>query len=298
MRIRGWGALLLVAALLGAVRGAAESAASAIASTVAPAASLPPALLALEAKMARLTVTSERFSQTVHATATRHIGGHHRHVKRVSVNETELGEVSLSPLEGKLFRNGDPGKPIAIAIGLTLYSYSPTIASKDRGRPWIEMKGVSAAELFPNHGGSNEEINAGGTGSYAGLINLLTTAVAGTVSVVGPVQVDGQQTTEVSAVVDPLALVSGTSKKEIQAHPLLLRLTAFVTESGLPLRVGFFFHLGPVAVAETSDILAVNIPVSVTAPPANLTIDEAEFLKLLRGKRTPGGTGFSLEPPG
>jgi hypothetical protein len=93
---------------------------------------------------------------------------------------------------------------------------------------------------------------------------------------------------------------SSESPGEIEKHPLSQRLTVFLTESGLPLRVGSYMHVGPVALAETTDILALkalNIPVNVTPPPASQTIDEAEFLKLLRGKHTRGGTGFSLEPP-
>jgi hypothetical protein len=289
--------LALAPLIAGSIVGVAESAKPVRASALAPTASAPPELTALEQKMKQLQVNSERFSQTLFASGTRHVGKHRGRIRRVSVTQTEGGEVSLVPLEGKVFKNGDQAKPTTIAIGSTLYSYSTTIAAKDRGRPWIQLTGLSAAILFPFHGDSSEEVNAGGTGSYAGLINLLNTAT-GKVDLVGPSQVDGQQTTEFAAVVDPLALIKGVSKKEREKHPLSERLTVFLTEGGLPLRVGRYMHVGPVAVAETTDILALNIPVNVTPPPPSQTIDEAEFLKLLRGKRTRGGTGFSLEPPG
>jgi hypothetical protein len=159
--------MLLALALLAATRGAADLAAPASASSPAPAAGPPPELVALEAKMEQLPVNSERYSQVAHLTATRHTGRHHKHLERASVTETQVGEVSLSPLEGRTFKNGDPRKPIAIAIGSTLYTYSAKIARKDRGRPWIQLNGVSAATLFPYHGDSSEEINAGGAGSYA-----------------------------------------------------------------------------------------------------------------------------------
>jgi hypothetical protein len=287
----------LAPALVGAVRGVVDPATPASASPPPPTASPPAELRALESKMEQLPVNSERYSQIIHVTATRHTGRHRRHIKRVSVTETEVGEVSLLPLQARLFKSSDPGKPVAIAIGSTLYSYSATFARKDGGRPWIELSGVGAGILFPYHGDPTEEVNAGGTGSYAGLINLLTTA-SGKVDVVGPAQISGQQTTEVTAVVDPLALIKGAPQAEIRKHPLRERLTAFLTESGLPLRVGTFMHLGPVALAETTEILALNVPVSVTAPPASETISEADFLKLVRRESKRRGTGFSLETPG
>jgi hypothetical protein len=297
MRRRVTLASALAPLIAGSIGSVAESAKPARVSASTPTAAAPPELTALEQKMKQLQVNSERFSQTLFASGTRHVGKHRRRIKRVSVTQTEGGEVSLAPLEGKVFKNGDQSKPTAIAIGSTLYSYSPSIAGKDRGRPWIELTGLSAAILFPFHGDPSEEVNAGGTGSYAGLINLLDTAT-GNVDLVGPSQVDGQQTTEFAAVVNPVALIKGVPKKELEKHQLSERLTVFLTDAGLPVRVGTYMHVGPVAVAETTDILALNIPVNVTPPPLSQTIDEAEFLKLLRGKRTRGGTGFSLEPPG
>jgi hypothetical protein len=299
MRIRGWRAPLLAAALLGAIAVPADSATKAPPVPAPSVASIPAAAQPLVAKVEQQTVNSERYSQTTQAggTFTVKLHGKRRKVTR-HVSTVTFGEASLAPLLAKTFKKGSSGRLSAIGIGSTLYSYSPSIGRQDGGRPWVRVNGVSAAGLFPYHGGLSKrlEVSAGGTGSYAELIDLLATAT-GNVSIVGSVSVDGQQTTELAAAVKPLALLKGASQKEIQE--LTEELKVFVTESGLPLRVTKSVHLGPLAVSETTDVLAVNIPVVVKAPPKKKTIGEAKFLKLLKAKGKGGGkeksgTGFKL----
>jgi hypothetical protein len=57
-------------------------------------------------------------------------------------------------------------------------------------------------------------------------------------------------------------------------------------------------QFGTIAVTETVDVLAVNVPVAVKAPPAGKTIGLKKFVKLLSGKKGArdgeGGTGFKL----
>jgi hypothetical protein len=299
MRIRGWRAPLLAAALFGAIAVPADSATTAPPVPAPTVASIPAAVQPLVAKVEQQTVNSERYSQTLHAggtfTVKRH--GKRRKVTR-HISKVAFGEASLAPLVAKIFKTGSSGQLSAIDIGSTLYSYTPSIGRKDGGRPWVRLNGLSAAGLFPYHGGLSKrlEVSAGGAGSYAELIDLLATA-SGNVSLVGPAFVDGQQTTELAAAVKPLALLKGASQKDIQE--LTEELTVFITESGLPLRVTKSAHLGPIAVSETTDVLAVNVPVVVKAPSRKKTIGEAKFFKLLKGKgrsggKEAGGTGFKI----
>jgi len=121
------------------------------AASISPA-SLPPALQALEQKMEQLRINSERYSQTTHGEVTVSVKRHGKHGertsgrKRVSLNHTELGEASLSPSEAEVI-DGNTRKPILIAIGSTLYTYSATLARRDGGRPWFRFNGHGAASV-------------------------------------------------------------------------------------------------------------------------------------------------------
>jgi hypothetical protein len=298
-------AALLGASLLLAVGAARPAPARAAAPAPVPPAptvtSIPAAVQPLVAKIEALPVNSERYTESAEAdgTVTVKVHGKRRKVKRHIAKEA-LGEASLSPLVGKLYKQGDSGQLASIGIGTTLFTYAPSIAHKDGGRPWVRLKGVSAAGLFPFHGGgaARLEVKAGGTGSYAELIDLLATA-DGNVSILGPATVDAQPTTELTAAVTPLALIKGASEKDVQELPEVLKL--YVTEAGLPLRVVRTATLGPIAISETTDVIAENQPVTAKPPPARKTIGEAKFLKLLRGKNGTGGeaeggggTGFKI----
>jgi cytochrome c2 len=242
--------------------------------------------------MEQLRVNSERYTQTIRGGAIVGVNPHGKRVRR-SLDTSELGEVSLSPAEGQVFAGADRSRPNLIMIGSTLYDYSPKIARQDGGRPWIRSRSPDFADgdpLFPNHGHPGE-VNLGGTGSYAGLINLLATAF-GPVGTAGQATVDGQMTSEFTAVVEPLRLIKGLSPKvlkRLRRHRAAEKLEVFVTESGLPLRVTASIDTSSSSVSETVDILAVNVPVNVEQPPARQTIDEAEFIKLLRRKHALGG---------
>jgi hypothetical protein len=278
-----------------------QAAASASAPAGAPIgpATLPPALQALEQKMEQLQINSERYSRTIRSAetiATERQSRHGKRIsrrKRVSLSLTELGEASLSPDAGQVFIAGHTRRPSFLAIGSSLYSYSPKAARMDGGRPWIRLDrpdATSVAAIFPYHGQARE-VSLGGSGSYAGLINLLATAV-GQVDVVGPATVDGQQTTEFTATVEPLSLIKGLSKKNlalIRKHFPSEQLEVFITEAGVPLRVSSLMRLGSSTFSETTDILAVNIPVKVTRPPARRTISFAKYIKLISGRHRRGG---------
>jgi hypothetical protein len=296
-------ALLAASLLLAAVAAPAPAADAAAPAPAVPSptvTSIPAPVQPLVAKIEQLPVNSERYSETTHADGTLTVKVHGKRRKETKhLTKVLFGEASLAPLVGKTFRKGQSGPLSTIVIGSTLYSYSPSIARKDGGRPWVRLTGLGSGGLFPFHGGlaPRVEVSAGGTGSYAELIDLLATA-DGNVKVVGPATVDGQPTTELTAAVNPLALLKGGSPKEIQS--VTEALTVFVAESGLPVRVIRSTHLGPIALTETTDVLALNVPVAVKAPPKDKTIGEAKLMKLEGGKGKggegsgEGGTGFKL----
>jgi hypothetical protein len=122
--------------------------------------------------------------------------------------------------------------------------------------------------LFPFHGGSNYEIDAGGRGPYAELINLLATA--NDLQVVGPATVAGAQTTEISATVQPLALVKGTVPGDLGETST--RMEVFVSEAGVPVRVVRTYGSAKNAPVETIEVLALNVRVSVKAPTKRRTV--------------------------
>jgi hypothetical protein len=295
IRRRGWAAPFLSAGLISVVAVPADGASSSPPAPAPSVASIPAAVQPFVAKLEQLPVNSERYTEATQAAATVTVKVHGKRRKLTRhVSKEALGEASLSPLQGKLFKHGDSGQLSTIGIGTTLYSYSPSIARRDGGRPWVRLRGVSAGGLFPFHGGADArlEVKAGGTGSYAELIDLLASA-AGNVSILGAQTVDGQQTTELTAAIKPLALIKGASERDVAELPEELKV--YVTEAGLPVRVIRSAQLGSLAISQQTDVVGENVPVTVTAPPADKTIGEAKFLKLLRGKgkSVAGGEGSS-----
>jgi hypothetical protein len=290
--------LLVTLVLAGVSAGAAGSATPLASQSPLPAASVAPELRSLEQKTEQLDINSERYSQTIQGTALVSGSGRRRgrrgtrttrHSKHVSVTITENGEASLSPDEGELAEPRRTRTPLVVAIGSSIYDYTPSVAARDGGRPWVRFDlpaGSGGGGLFPFHA-QPREVNAGGAGPYAGLINLLATAV-GAVADAGPATVDGQQTTEFTATVEPARLIGGRSAKQLGALERELppeRLDVFLAESGLPVRVITTMGSGAGATTDTTDILAVNVPVSVTRPPASRTISAAALSKLPESKQ-------------
>jgi hypothetical protein len=278
------GVPLLTVALLGTI--AVPAGAATTVPSPPTVASIPAAVQPLIAKIEALPVNSERYTVTTHASGTETVklrNGKRRKVKK-STTTSATGEASLAPLVAKLYKKGASGQLSSVAIGSKVYVYSPS--SKHKGRPWLLLAGVSAATLFPFHGQDNPaiETSAGGTGTYAELIDLLATA-NGAVTVAGSAVVDGQQTTELKATVRPFALIQGATSKE--GDELTEQLDAFVTETGLPVRVVRSERIEGVSLSETTDVLAVNVPVVAKAPPARRTIAGAKVLK--KGSRKSAG---------
>ncbi|MGD1058439.1 MAG: hypothetical protein ABR992_13615 [Solirubrobacteraceae bacterium] len=293
MRMRLAGVSLLVlsslAALVGDIADTAGSATRSLSVPRAPIAALPPQLQALELKMQQLHVNSERYTQISRGTVTivnetngKPVGRE----KSVSLDENISGEVSISPPQAEVI-DTNTGKPIQIQIGSTEYEYSREIARKHPRRAWIRRKDADSS-AFPSYSSPLEvfaspgDASVGGEGSYAQLFNLLTTAV-GSVAVLGSVSVDGQATTEFTADVEPLRLIRGLTVEDVrnlEKHPVLTKLTIFLSEAGFPLRVTLSQSAQHAHVTETTDITAVEVPLSISPPPPGETISVARARKL------------------
>jgi hypothetical protein len=86
--------------------------------------------------------------------------------------------------------------------------------------------------------------------------------------------VGGEQVNEFIAEVEPFTLLKGLSKAErkvLALHRIVERLDLFVTESGLPIRVVESLDLGSLESSVTTEILGVNLPMTVAPPPASET---------------------------
>jgi hypothetical protein len=284
--------LLVLSSLVAPVGGIADTAGLAVRSSLvlnAPGATLPPQLQALEQKMQQLHVNSERYTRIsrgvitiVNETNGQPVGRE----KSVSLNENISGEVSIFPPQAEVI-DASTGKPIQIQIGSAEYTYSREIARRHPRRAWIRRNGAdgsalpgyaSPLEVFASPG----DASVGGEGSYAQLFNLLTTAV-GSVAVLGPVSVDGQATTEFTTEVEPLRLIRGLTVEDVrnlEKHPVLTKLTLFLSEAGFPLRVTVSQSAQHAHFTETTDITAVEVPLALSPPPPGETISVAEARKL------------------
>jgi hypothetical protein len=276
-------ALILAAALL-----AASAFAGSTASALAPTALIPPPLQVLEQKMEQLRINSERFSQVsrgyVLGSPNSSSSGKPEHLIRTSLDGTALGEVSVSPAEGRLFLNGRR-TPSLIAIGSTTYRYRGPGKRFHGHRPWVRSQSPHESpvmQLLSMHGGGPLEVDAGGTGPFAGLLNLLSTAV-GPVSVDGPVSIQAQPTTEFTAAVEPRLLIKDLTTEDIarfNTDAPIETLHIFLTQSGLPIRVLGVIQTQDLKATTAVEILAVNIPVHVGPPPAREIISLSRLQEL------------------
>ncbi len=233
---------------------------------------LPANLQALVAKMRLLQVNSERYSEVSRGyirVANRSNGRIVGRVRYVRENFQLTGVASLTPQRSETFF-GPKHAPRRIVIGQNIYFHVD-----GKRRRWVRRREPDSARAFaayPFHGEPDEN-DLGGTGSYAGLLNLLATAVGpivnGTPTVIG-----GQRTEVLSATVQPLRLVKGlteANQNSLGPNPVLEQVEVFLTEAGVPIRVVETLHADEVHLTLASEILAVNMPVDVKTPPARQT---------------------------
>jgi hypothetical protein len=206
-------------------------------------------------------------------------------------------------------------------IGKTIYTYKPSVASYDGGRPWVRSK----AKPAPKPGSDSAKLSAvidslsptfagGGTGGTSGLFSKLIEELgeAQSIQEVGPATVDAQQVTEFTASISLAKLLSpmqleGITKSNGSLGELLspigspkqreeakqhneeaarklsettVELELFIAPSGLPVRTISILGGRSEGIGVEEDILALEIPVVVHAPPARKTINEAQLSKL------------------
>jgi len=217
-----------------------------------------------------------------------------------------IGEVGLSPDRGETFKPAPVSVPLEAVVQGGTYSYSSALGSCDGGRPWVLSRPRSGAVLvIDGHESVNPsrperparallpfqtfpgERTRGGKGPFAGLINLLETAT-GPVRSIGVATVDGERTTEFFALVDPASLLVGASETELpglrppnedililqqKLRTLPTQLHLYLSDTGLPVRISTSALFGTdYLTAEQVDLISVNSPISVAAPPAKLVI--------------------------
>jgi hypothetical protein len=274
--------LLVSAACFGALTfpGAASTQAA------LPPPAQPPELQALEQHMSELTVSSQRL------TAKESIGGKlpRKLAALKGLSEELSGEESIAPA----FANATlklAGRSLTLLqIGNTRYTHDPSIARYDGGRPWVMESLTGKAGQFgakPSIGGS--ALAGGGTllnpTPFKSDAELIKQGTA--VRTLGPSTVDGQATVGFAGVVTARRLAeSALSKKQVaklrRKHiKLKAAFEAFIAANGVPVRMKVVLSIGKVRLIASEDVLAIDFPVTVPAPPpAAETISAAELEKI------------------
>jgi hypothetical protein len=196
-------------------------------------------------------------------------------------------------------------------IGDSVYTYTPSALRYDRGRPWVRSKQSSSSA-------SDGEVAIpkvlDSSAPFAKLIEDVNGALS--VQEVGPMTVDGQPVTEFTASLTMATLLPGKqlerfakdlsslaslgeilspgkeSPKQREAaksrseadikkvSELPVEIELFIAPSGLPVRANTVIGNRNEAIGSELDILALEVPVDVHAPPASETVSQAELRKL------------------
>lgn len=182
-------------------------------------------------------------------------------------------------------------------IGATTYLYDPSAARHDGGRPWIRSRRTRseerlAAKLAPITDALDpllaglERPAVSSTGPFAPLLELLGEALS--IQETGPATVDGQQTLAFIATLSTARLLERAfSVKERrsllegkQPPNTDFTLELWLAPSGLPVRTATTNRTRGEEFSSQEDILGLEVPVLVHAPPADQTISQARLTKI------------------
>lgn len=276
---------------------------------------VPAALQALEQKTAALQLTSERFSATLSVAAkpvvkgpvgvgplfgrsssAREAGERRARAdssassgKRIETLMTITGEAALSPLAANVQISFLGLQFEARLLGTTLYIKAPFLTQQDDGHAWIEepnqtLQGTSGLLGSATPGAVGGSSESSGFGAVIAALNGARSIVA-----TGPATVDGQATTGFKATTELSRLATLPAKQRRLLHKLIaprVSIEVLFAEDGLPVRTRVVLTLkhDQGQLIDQSDVLAVNIPVSVQAPPASETITRAQLERIEKRK--------------
>jgi hypothetical protein len=171
-------------------------------------------------------------------------------------------------------------------IGEQEYERSPFLGLVVSDRPWVYITPAERAKERANNATEGASPVSAAGEPEAGFAKLIAwLAKARSVVDIGPAVVNGQSTTEFRATLDleksASAANAGSSKPKLRKR--LVRedetLDLYLASDGLPVRMHERVRIGKGRLDVTSDVLATEVPVSVTAPPASETISQAELEK-------------------
>lgn len=286
---------LAVAALLAlsAATGLRGEAAAAVASR----ARIPAGLRVLERRMLSLSVNSERVVRRIamrgaQLGSSNHGSSRGRHdAKRSKPRGTthwlpsSVYEVSRSPRLGLLRASAHGHRRVeGIQVGDQQYMRSAAIGLKDGGRPWIRIplrKGVSGLAGLLGHGPASLDGKVANAIEHAESVKDL-----GAATVVGHRTIGFAIRYSMRDVERVLIVSSGgrSHAKTTHAKTVVRRrqiaLDVFFERDGLPVLMRETTSFGPgMTVEARTEILATEVPVLASAPPATQTVSLAELEK-------------------
>jgi hypothetical protein len=278
-----------------------------------PPVTAPPALQALEQKMAQIRFNTARVSVrsvlgdfdpvvSGELAAGRHDSNRLITITSAALSYSPRALLSTSTLDSAIGKHTLHRKVTERVIGRSLYIYVPSLARSDGGRPWVH-----SAERFvakPNRANEGEPLAAvfaalspalapipqpGEHGTFIGLAEDLATAQSiHEIASLTPLTVDRQPVSGFTASISVAALLARyVSPKQLQqllaaARPdeMTVALEVFIAPSGLPVRTTVELGAGEEGVGIQEDVLGLEVPVIVTPPPAAKTITQARLDKL------------------
>ena len=278
---------------------------------------IPPALQALEQRMAQIRFNSLRFSTRLDLGLQDSNGSSGISISAADVRVTSSeinryvvfstsGVLGLSPLllsSTSTAEGGGPGEAVGgtpmreLRIGASTYLYEPSAARHDGGRPWVRSTRSAreerlAARLAPVTAvlspllAGLERPAANPSGPFAPLLEMLGEALS--IQEAGAATVDGQQTLAFTLTLSSARLLERAlsttelrrlGKGEQDTH---FTLEVWLAPSGLPVRALTTDEAPGEEFSSQEDILGLEVPVLVHAPPADRTIGQARWLKLER----------------
>jgi hypothetical protein len=256
---------------------------------------VPPELTALEQKMAQIRFNSEHYRVTVEALTSPSALGGMASVSEVAPREGAFlgaiiagqGVSSVAPPAGEFsIREGRKVLAQVRMTGGKLYKFDPSVYSYDGHRPWVATT-LRGSSLFGSSGLADGAL-PGSAGNFLPLIALIEKAQK--IEPLGPSIVDGVPVSGFGATLSVASLVTGpTASKQLAALNKVgitsALLEVFVSSGGLPIRVRTSFTGPSVQEAVVTDIVALEVPVAIQAPPARKTISKAALRRIQQHHR-------------